>query len=195
MLRAPKTTNPAVLVILDRDGVINYDSSRAVTTVAEWQPLPGSLQAIANLTHAGFCVAIATNQSAVAMGRLAVRTLTAIHEKLCRAVANVGGRIDAIAWCPHAPGSRCPCRKPAPGLLAQIERATGECAVGAPFIGDSLRDLDAARAHGCLPLLVRTGNGARSEQAAGAMGIKLVFDDLAAAADWIVSRPDGPVSP
>jgi D-glycero-D-manno-heptose 1,7-bisphosphate phosphatase len=175
-----------VLVILDRDGVINHDSPDAITTPEAWQPLPGSLQAIGRLHRAGCAVAIATNQSAVGQGRLSLATLDAIHERLRAAVRAAGGCIAMIAVCPHAPDAGCTCRKPRTGLLAQIERATGRSAAGAPFVGDSLRDLEAGRAYGCMPILVRTGNGARTEAAAIAAGFGPVFDDLAAATSWIL---------
>ena len=171
------------LVILDRDGVINRDSAEFVKTLDEWQPLPGSIEAIAALSKAGFTVAVASNQSGLARGLLDRTALRAMHRKLRRLVAAKGGRVDRIVVCPHGPDDGCRCRKPAPGLLEQLSRHYGRSLAGVPVIGDSLRDLEAAAAAGAMPVLVRTGNGARTEaQLPGAFRSVPVYDDLAAAA-------------
>lgn len=171
------------LVILDRDGVINRDSAEFVKTLDEWQPLPGSIEAIAALSRAGFTVAVASNQSGLARGLLDRKALRAMHRKLRRLVAAEGGHVDRIVVCPHGPDDGCRCRKPAPGLLEQLSRHYGRSLAGVPVIGDSLRDLEAAAAAGAAPVLVRTGNGARTEvQLPGALRSIPVYDDLAAAA-------------
>ena len=171
------------LVILDRDGVINRDSAEFVKTLDEWQPLPGSIEAIAALSKAGFTVAVASNQSGLARGLLDRTALRAMHRKLRRLVAAKGGRVDRIVVCPHGPDDGCRCRKPAPGLLEQRSRHSGRSLAGGPVIGDSVRDLEAAAAAGAMPVLVRTGNGARTEaQLPGAFRSVPVYDDLAAAA-------------
>ncbi|MBT8081656.1 MAG: D-glycero-beta-D-manno-heptose 1,7-bisphosphate 7-phosphatase [Gammaproteobacteria bacterium] len=171
------------LVILDRDGVINRDSAQFVKTLDEWRPLPGSIEAIAALSRAGFTVAVASNQSGLARGLLDRKTLRAMHRKLRRLVASQGGRVDRIVVCPHGPDDGCRCRKPAPGLLERLARHYGRSLAGVPVIGDSLRDLEAAAAAGARPVLVRTGNGARTEeQLPDAFRDIPVYDDLAAAA-------------
>jgi D-glycero-D-manno-heptose 1,7-bisphosphate phosphatase len=163
----PLRPRPSVkLVILDRDGVINHDSASFIKTPEEWRPLPGSLEAIARLTHAGFHVVLATNQSGVGRGLFEVSTLNAIHEKVHRSLAQIGGRIDAIFFCPHAQEDNCACRKPKSGLLEEIARRFNVDLTGVPTIGDSLRDLQAAAAVGARPILVLTGKGL-STQAAG----------------------------
>jgi D-glycero-D-manno-heptose 1,7-bisphosphate phosphatase len=170
------------LILLDRDGVINEDSPAYVKSLAEWRPLPGSLEAIARLSRAGRLIAVVTNQSGLARGLFDRATLEAMHGELRARVAALGGRVDAIRYCPHGPEDRCACRKPAPGLIHEAEAALGVSARGMPLVGDSPRDLEAARAAGCVPVLVRTGNGRDGEAAARALGCA-VFDDLAAFAE------------
>ena len=145
------------LVILDRDGTINRASDEFVKSPDEWHPLPGSLEAISRLNHAGFHVALATNQSGLGRGLFDMAALNAVHSHMVKTLAAVGGRIDAIFYCPHAPDESCACRKPAPGLLHQIQERYGIDLKGVPYVGDSLRDMQAALAAGCAPHLVLTG--------------------------------------
>ena len=176
-------------MILDRDGVINQDSSSFVKTLAEWVPLPGSIEAIAMLSKAGFTVAVASNQSGVARGLFDRRALRGMHRKLRRLVRAEGGRIARIEVCPHGPDDGCSCRKPAPGLLYRLGRHFGVALDGVPVIGDSLRDLEAAKAAGARPILVRTGNGRKTEAALSpALTNTAVYDDLAAAAAALVGE-------
>lgn len=171
------------LIVLDRDGVINHDSDAFIKSPAEWIPIEGSLEAIALLTRAGYTVAIATNQSGIGRGLMDRRALQAINRKMRRAVASAGGHIGRIAWCPHRPDEGCDCRKPAPGLLLRLARHFGLSLAGVPVVGDSERDLEAARAAGARPILVRTGNGGTTEAALQARGESVeTFDDLLAAA-------------
>lgn len=150
---------PDRVVFLDRDGVVNEDTRNYVRSVEDWRPLPGSLEAIARLTQAGYRVAIMTNQSGLARGLFDRAMLDAIHDRLRSDVAAVGGRIDGIFVCPHRPDEGCDCRKPAPGLFRQAELTLGVVARGAPFVGDRASDLRAARAAGCRPVLVESGKG------------------------------------
>ncbi len=176
--------NPAKVVVLDRDGVINRDSAAYIKSPDEWQPLPGSISAIARLSRAGLRVVLATNQSGIARGLFDEAALDAIHARFTGLVERHGGRVDGIFFCPHGPDAGCNCRKPATGLLRQIESRL-QCSLrGCWFIGDSLRDLQAGRSHGCQPVLVRTGNGLQTENLIknNALGKVLVFDDLARAA-------------
>jgi D-glycero-D-manno-heptose 1,7-bisphosphate phosphatase len=184
--------SPSGLVILDRDGVINQDSPDFIRSADAWQPLPGAPEAIARLHAAGWRIAVATNQSGIARGLFDARALAAIHDRMEQVVRQAGGRIDHVAFCPHGPDEGCGCRKPAPGLVHEIEAALGISARGAPFVGDALRDLRAARAAGCRPVLVRTGKGGRTERELdGETGEGvMVFDDLAAFADHWLRRRD-----
>ncbi len=175
------------LVILDRDGVINRDSDAFVKSPAEWLPLPGSIDAIAALSGAGFTVTVASNQSGLARGLFDRAALRAMHGKLRRLVDAAGGRIDRIVVCPHGPEDGCSCRKPLPGLLLRLARHYGTRLDGVPVIGDSTRDLEAALAAGAKPILVRTGNGGRTEASLpDRLAGVAVYDDLAAAADALV---------
>jgi len=150
------------LVILDRDGVINYDSDEYIKNPDEYIPLPGSLEAIARLNRAGYTVVVATNQSGIARGYFTEDTLAQMHAKLDRLLAQVGGKIDAIYHCPHGPDDHCDCRKPEPGLLRQILAQYTVDPAAVPVIGDSLRDLQAALTVGARPILVKTGKGERT---------------------------------
>jgi len=145
------------LVILDRDGTINRASDEFVKSPEEWLPLAGSLEAISRLNHAGFHVVLATNQSGLGRGLFDMAALNAVHSHMVKTLATAGGRIDAIFYCPHAPDEGCNCRKPAPGLLHQIQERYGIDLKGVPYVGDSLRDMQAAHAAGCAPHLVLTG--------------------------------------
>ncbi len=180
------------LVILDRDGVINRDSPEFVKTPEEWLPLPGSIDAIAALDQAGFTVTVASNQSGLARGLFDRRALAAMHRKLRRLVARARGHIDRIVVCPHGPDDGCACRKPNPGLLLRLGRYYGADLAGVPVIGDSLRDLEAAKRAGARPILVRTGNGRKTEAALADDPMPVeIFDDLAQAASSLIreSRP------
>lgn len=174
------------LIVLDRDGVINQDSPDFIKSPEEWIALPGSPEAIARLTDAGFTVVVASNQSGIARGLFSPDMLAAIHEKMNAVIAHAGGRIDTIHFCPHGPGDGCDCRKPGTGLLRDIAAAYGRAPGQLTMIGDSLRDLQAAWAFGADAILVRTGNGAATEQALPADRRVEVFDDLAAAAQHLV---------
>ncbi len=170
------------LVILDRDGTINEDSDQHIKSPAEWQPIPGSLEAIARLTQGGWRIVVATNQSGIARGLFDMATLNAIHAEMHRAVNQAGGRIDAIFFCPHAADASCECRKPKPGLLREIGARMGVELAGVPMIGDSLRDLEAAVAAGAKPHLVLTGKGKKTRDAGGLPAGTEVAADLAAIA-------------
>jgi D-glycero-D-manno-heptose 1,7-bisphosphate phosphatase len=170
------------LIVLDRDGVINQDSEAFVKSPAEWVPLPGSLEGIATLTRAGFTIVVATNQSGVGRGLFDLTTLADIHRKMRRCIEAAGGRLAGIYVCPHRPDAGCDCRKPRPGLLRQIEDCFGCTLAGQPVVGDSERDIEAARAVQARPILVRTGNGRQTEKALQYMDIIEVFDDLPAVA-------------
>jgi D-glycero-D-manno-heptose 1,7-bisphosphate phosphatase len=174
------------LVVLDRDGVINADSEHYIKSAQEWQPLPGSLEAIARLCQSGYQVIVASNQSGLGRGLFDAEALAAIHAKMRDAVIAKGGKIDAVYYCPHTPQDHCDCRKPLPGLLRQIEKDLGISLKGVPAIGDSSRDLAAARAVGARPILVLTGNGRKTHESEVAP--VEVFEDLAAATGFLLSE-------
>ena len=170
------------LVVLDRDGTINYDSDQYIKSPAEWKPLPGALEAIARLTQGGWRIVVATNQSGIARGLFDMSTLNAIHTEMHRAVGQTGGRIDAVFFCPHAADSNCECRKPKPGMLREIAARLDVELDGVPMIGDSLRDLEAAAAAGARPVLVLTGKGRKTRDEGGLPPATEVVADLAAIA-------------
>lgn len=179
------------LIILDRDGVINEDSDDYIKSPEEWQPIPGSLEAIARLHRAGWHVVVTTNQSGIARGLFDLDTLMRIHKKMHRAVRDTGGQIDAVFFCPHGPDDDCACRKPKPGLYHDIARRLRIDLKGVPAIGDSLRDLQAARAAGARPLLVRTGKGPQTLVHPELDVDVPVFNDLASAADAVLAPDAG----
>jgi len=169
------------LLIVDRDGVINQDSDAYIKSLQEWIPLPGSIEAIAELSKAGWTVAVATNQSGLARGYYDLASLDAMHARLRELVAEQGGEVGLIVHCPHGPDDGCDCRKPKAGMLKAIAAHYRVELAGLWFIGDSWGDLEAALAVECQPVLVKTGKGMQTlgkELPAGT----LVFDDLAAVA-------------
>jgi D-glycero-D-manno-heptose 1,7-bisphosphate phosphatase len=178
------------LIILDRDGVINEDSDDFIKSPDEWHPIPGSLEAIARLNQAGYRVVVASNQSGLGRGLFTVETLNRIHEKMHRRVANHGGVIDAIFYCPHKPADNCECRKPAAGLFRDICQRLKCSLYNVPAIGDSLRDIQAARSAGASPILVRTGKGQRTldQSAHDELESVPVFDNLAAVVDYLLEE-------
>ncbi|HKU47366.1 MAG TPA: D-glycero-beta-D-manno-heptose 1,7-bisphosphate 7-phosphatase [Burkholderiales bacterium] len=173
------------LVILDRDGTINHDSDHYIKSLEEWRPLKGSLEAIARLAQAGYRIVVATNQSGIARGLFTTRTLFEIHEALQRAAAQVGGRVDAFFFCPHAADSRCDCRKPEPGMLLEIARRFNVSLKDVYMVGDSLKDTQAAAAAGARPVLVLTGKGRKTRDEGGLPEGTQVFPDLAAFAEHL----------
>ena len=175
------------LVILDRDGVINQDSDQFIKNPKEWKPIPGSLDAIARLNHTGYHVVVASNQSGIGRGLFDMGALNAINDKMYRALAQVGGRIDALFYCPHAAESDCDCRKPKPGMFLAIAQRFNVDLAGVPGVGDSLRDLLAAAAAGGQPMLVLTGKGAKTKRMGKVPNGTLLFADLAEAVRHIVS--------
>ena len=172
-------TRHAKLIILDRDGVINYDSDQFIKSPDEWRPIPGSIEAIARLNHAGFRVVVATNQSGLGRGLFDMATLIAIHDKMHKALANAGGRIDAVFYCPHTADAACDCRKPKAGMLIEIGQRFGVDLTGVPCVGDSVRDLAAADAVGGQPILVLTGKGEKTLREGDFPKNTIIFPDLA----------------
>ncbi len=177
---------PSKLVILDRDGVINFDSAQFIKSPAEWKPIPGSLEAIARLNQNGYRVVVATNQSGVGRGLFDMDTLNQIHDKMHKAAFTVGARIDAVFYCPHAADSKCECRKPKPGMFKRISQTLNVDLNGVVTIGDSLRDLQAGAAVGCLPFLVLTGKGEKTQADSELPAGTEVFANLAAAVDHLL---------
>ena len=190
------------LIILDRDGVINHDRADYVKSADEWLPIAGSIEAIARLHKAGFTVVVATNQAGLAKGKFDLDDLEAMHEKLTQLVEEQGAELGAIFYCPHAPEDNCKCRKPMPGMVDAIEAEFNISAEGFYFVGDSLRDLQAAITKGCKPILVKTGNGEKTLAQLADVSLQTdapqisseqvqVFNNLAAAADFIIANDSG----
>jgi D-glycero-D-manno-heptose 1,7-bisphosphate phosphatase len=147
------------LLILDRDGTINADRDDYVKSADEWLPLPGALEAMARLNQAGWTLVVATNQSGLGRGLFNATTLNAMHAKMHKLLATAGGKVDAVFYCPHKPEEGCACRKPESGLFTQIlaryglEASTNQVHTA----GDTLRDLQAGAAAGCMTHLLLTG--------------------------------------
>lgn len=177
------------LVILDRDGVINQDSANFIKAPNEWIPIPGSLEAIAVLNQHGFKIVVATNQSGIARGLFDMVKLNAIHDKMHHALAQVGGHIDAIFYCPHAASDHCICRKPNSKMIVDIGRRFSVDLNKTPAVGDALRDLQAYANAGCQAILVRTGKGEQTLAEGNLPANTLVFSDLAEAANHIIAAP------
>jgi D-glycero-D-manno-heptose 1,7-bisphosphate phosphatase len=175
------------LVILDRDGVINFDSDQYIKSPAEWRPIPGSIEAIARLHQGGWRIAVATNQSGIGRGLFDMATLNAINDKMMEMVFRQGGRIDALFFCPHTAAEGCGCRKPRTGMFEEIAARFHLDLKSVPVVGDSLKDLQAADAVGAQPMLVMTGKGERTKAEGGYPRRTQVFDDLADAARHIVA--------
>jgi len=175
------------LIILDRDGVINYDSEQFIKKPEEWRPIPGSLEASARLNQAGYRVVVATNQSGIGRGLFDMSMLNEIHGKMHKACALVGARIDAVFFCPHAGESMCSCRKPRSGMMEEIAARYSLAKLeGVPVVGDSLRDLQPAAALGAQPYLVLTGKGTKTQAAGGLPEGTLVLPDLAAVVSELI---------
>lgn len=181
---------PPKFVVLDRDGVINLDSDQFVKSPDEWVPIEGSLEAIAAMNQAGYRVVVASNQSGIGRGLFEMSALNGMHEKMYKALAHLGGRVDAVFFCPHTAADGCDCRKPKPGLLDQISERFSIELKGVPIVGDSLRDLEAGVAVGCTPHLVLTGKGQKTLDKGGLPPGTRVHDDLRAFARWL-SGGDG----
>lgn len=176
------------LIILDRDGVVNFDSDDYIKSPDEWQPIPGSLEAIARLNQAGYHVVVCTNQSGVARGYFNIVTLNEIHQKMHRSAKMAGAEIDAVFFCPHAADDNCDCRKPKPGMLRDIAERFEVNLKGVPVVGDSLRDLQAGYACGCTPYLVLTGKGEKTREKGGLPPGTLVFPNLATVVDHLLAE-------
>jgi D-glycero-D-manno-heptose 1,7-bisphosphate phosphatase len=180
------------IIVLDRDGVINYDSDDYIRSAEEFIPIDGSILAITRLCAAGFKVVVATNQSGLARKYFDEDQLSEIHHLLCSMVEQAGGVIDGIFYCPHHPDDGCSCRKPGTDLLQQIENEFSCKLQGSYFIGDSMKDIEAARAFDCNPILVRTGKGLITEQLLSESNDLSVptHDNLAIAVSCILGSQD-----
>lgn len=176
------------LVILDRDGVINEDSEQYIKSLDEWRPIAGSIEAIARLSQSGYTVAVATNQSGLARGLFSEQALMQMHQRLFQLVADAGGLLDTVFYCPHGPDEGCACRKPRTALLEAIADSTGLSLSGAPLVGDSEKDLLAAVAAGCQPVLVLTGKGVQTAAALSdaLRSTTLIYDNLATCVDALL---------
>lgn len=181
------------VIIFGRDGVLNVYREDHVKAPEEWTPVPGALEAIARLNHAGWHAVVATNQSGIGRGMIDMASVNAVHAHMNRQLMGQGGRIDAVFFCPHAPEEHCDCRKPLPGMMIEIGRRYGIDLASVPMVVDTLRDLEAAAAAGCEPHLVLTGRAATLDENALAQVLAKVpatqvHEDLPAFADWLLRR-------
>ncbi len=170
------------IVILDRDGVINTDSPLYIKSADEFQPISGSIEAIVRLYHAGYLIYVATNQAGLAKKKFSLKDLTSMHQKLNALVESRGAKIEKIFYCPHHPDETCECRKPKPGMLLKIADHAGKTLQEADFVGDSLKDIEAAIAARANPVLVLTGNGKSTQE--NLKSRVITFQDLAQYADY-----------
>ncbi len=178
------------LIILDRDGVINHDRDDFVKTPDEWQPIAGSMDAIAFLTQAGYTLAVATNQSGIGRKYFTMQTLNEMHSKMHKLVHQAGGEISGIWYCPHLAEHQCDCRKPKSGMIWDILQRFNANASDTWLVGDSLRDLQAIANVGGKPVLVRTGKGMKTlEKDADKLPVNtLIFDDLLAFSQFVMQQ-------
>ena len=174
-------------IILDRDGVINYDSDDYIKSPEEFHVIPGGLEAIAKLNQAGYRVLVASNQSGVARGFYSIETLEKIHAKLHQQLAEVGGKIEEIFYCPHHPNEDCPCRKPKPGMFHQIQEKYDVDFATTYFVGDTLSDIHVATAVGCKPLLILSIKGKQTLEKHPEVARFPHYESLAMAVDFILS--------
>jgi D-glycero-D-manno-heptose 1,7-bisphosphate phosphatase len=186
-VQAPK------LIILGRDGILNRFREDHVKEPEEWEPIPGALEAVAKLNHAGWHVVLATNQSGIGRGMIDMAVINAVHLHMMKLLSAQGGRIDAVFFCPHTPEDQCDCRKPLPGMMHEVAQRYGVDLKNVPMVADTLRDLEAARAAGCPPHLVRSGRAALVTEAEVAQWVSavpqtVVHDDLAAFARFLLQR-------
>lgn len=192
-MKRGNTVQAPKLIILGRDGILNWFREDHVKEPSEWEPIPGALEAVAKLNHAGWHVVLATNQSGIGRGMIDMASINAVHLHMMKLLAAAGGRIDAVFFCPHTPEEHCACRKPLPGMMQEIAQRYGVDLKTVPMVADTLRDLEAARAAGCPPHLVRSGRAslvsdAELAQWATAVPQTTVHDDLAAFARHLLQR-------
>jgi D-glycero-D-manno-heptose 1,7-bisphosphate phosphatase len=178
----------AKFIILDRDGVINYDSAEYIKSEQEWTAIPGSLRAIGSLYRSGYRVAVITNQAGLARGKFNIENLNAIHRKMNAHLAQYGGVIEAIFYCPHGPEDDCACRKPRPGMFMDLSNRLGISLEGVLAVGDKLTDIEAAQSAGATPVLVRTGHGRELVESNRVPEDISVYDNLAALADALLAE-------
>jgi D-glycero-D-manno-heptose 1,7-bisphosphate phosphatase len=180
------------LIIIGRDGTLNQFREDHIKEPSEWAAIPGALEAVSRLNHAGWHVVVATNQAGIGRGMIDMSSVNAVHAHMMRVLHGLGGRIDAVFFCPHTPEDACTCRKPLPGMMFDIGRRYGVDLSHVPMVGDTLRDLQAARAAGCPPHLVRSGRAAALDEAQ-LQGIleqvpgTVVHNDLAAFATHLLN--------
>ena len=183
------------LVILGRDGILNQFREGHVTAPEEWDPVPGALEAVARINHAGWHTVVATNQSGIGRGMIDMSAVNAVHAHMNKLLMAQGARVDAVFFCPHMPEDHCDCRKPKPGLLLDIGRRYGTDLSQVPVVGDTLRDLQAAHAAGCEPHLVLSGRakgleGDALQQLLAQVPRARVHEDLNAFVDFLLARAD-----
>ncbi len=177
------------VIFLDRDGVINADSPDYIKSWDEFNFLPGTLQALASLTRAGYRLIVITNQSMIGRGMVPLDVLEDMHRRMKLAVEQAGGAIYDIIFCPHRPDEKCTCRKPQPEMILEAGRRYDLDLSGTVMIGDNAKDILCGRHAGCgATILVRTGSGesALRDLAESGIAADAVADDLAAAARMIL---------
>jgi D-glycero-D-manno-heptose 1,7-bisphosphate phosphatase len=187
------------LIILGRDGTLNEYRDDHVKAPEEWVPVPGALEALARLNHAGWHAVVATNQAGIGRGMIDMASINAVHQRMIKLAQGAGARIDAVFFCPHTPEEHCDCRKPMPGMMREIGSRFGVDLRHVPLVSDTLRDMQAAQAAGCEPHLVQSGRARKLDATqlqhvvAQVPGMH-VHRDLGALADFLLQRDHVPDS-
>jgi D-glycero-D-manno-heptose 1,7-bisphosphate phosphatase len=185
-----RQAQPRPAIFVDRDGVINRNRQDYVKSWAEFEFLPGAIEALRRLSQTGWPIIVVSNQSAVGRGVVEPQVVEDIHARMAAAIRRAGGRVDDVLYCPHAPEEHCNCRKPQPGLFHQAAERHNIDLSRSYMIGDAACDVEAACAAGCKPVLVRSGRWV--EQAARLrthlLDIQHVAAGLAEGADWVVDQ-------
>ena len=173
-------------IILDRDGVINIDSSSYIKSADEWNSIPESLNAIKKLTEHEYHIIIISNQSGLGRGIISYNNFIEINLKMLSQISRIGGSILAVLYCPSLPTSECMNRKPETGMFSEIAGRLNISLDKCFSIGDSPRDIDASLSSKCKPLGLRTGNGKNIENNSK-YNIPM-FNDLNDAVNYVIKQ-------
>jgi D-glycero-D-manno-heptose 1,7-bisphosphate phosphatase len=172
-------------VFLDRDGTLNVEKNY-LYRIEDFQWVPGAPEAVKKLNDAGFWVIVVTNQAGIARGFYKEADMRRLHDHMAEDLAKIGARIDGFYFCPHHPDDPkgCDCRKPKPGMIRQAEKDFDIDRAASFLVGDRVQDVEAAKAAGVSPILVKTGYGAE-ESLRLAQGAAPVVEDIAEACAYI----------
>lgn len=180
---ALKHLRPAVFI--DRDGTINHDTNY-VNSPGQLKLLSGAAEGLRVLNQNKILTVVASNQSGVARGYLAIKTLDLIHRKLKLLLKRQGARLDAIYYCPYHPEEGHPCRKPDTGMALAAQKDFGIDLSRSYMVGDSQSDMEFARNMGAKKVLVLSGKSSGREGWVKKIKVDCLSQDLLGAALWII---------